>query len=487
MQAQKISIKKLDVKRFNVLVGQSRSPAAAYVSKELEWYANEDETVIGVLLLDTVDDDFLAIVMARDENDRFCAFDIEVAFSAKQDARNWLINALKWHTGTGLKTYPQGHKPRGPDLFTLRLPPEELHPTFLLLARDPTFYPARSVIKEMMPHFVDVDGNFVEQFQSRGFDARLWELYLYAYLSEEELFLDRSFASPDFLAKKYGKSVAIEAVVTGRKDDNPPLYLKPFSRGKTAEDVLEAQKNYIPITFGSPLYSKLKKTYWEFPHVKSKPLILAIADFHDDGSMLWTSTALSNYLYGTRYEWHHDDQGKLILTPYKIDNHQLGKKQIPSGFFFQPAAEYISAVLFSASGTISKFNRMGRQAGFYNPEITMIRIGQCYNHEPHAVSPKVFRYVVDETCEETWAEGLSMFHNPRAVYPVPEDLFPSIAHHSFRDKLIVSLTPDFHPFSSVTLNVTKYGQNPQNDFASRVKRHESELAFTDGGILIGGY
>ena len=116
-----------------------------------------------------------------------------------------------------------------------------------------------------------------------------------------------------------------------------------------------------------------------------------------------------------------------------------------------------------------------------------VPFGQCYNHEPHAVSPKVFRYLVDETCEETWAEGLSMFHNPRAVYPVPEELFPSIAAHKFRNKLIVSRTPDFHPFSSVTLNVTSYGQKPRDGFASRVKRHESELAFTDGSILIGGH
>ena len=65
MQAQKISIKKLDIKRVNVLVGQSRSPAAAYVSEEIDWYANEDETLIGVLLLDTIDHDFCSVVMAR--------------------------------------------------------------------------------------------------------------------------------------------------------------------------------------------------------------------------------------------------------------------------------------------------------------------------------------------------------------------------------------------------------------------------------------
>lgn len=56
-----------------------------------------------------------------------------------------------------------------------------------------------------MPHFVDIDGNFVEQFQSTGFDARLWELYLNTYLNEEQFFFDREYNAPDFIVRKSGK------------------------------------------------------------------------------------------------------------------------------------------------------------------------------------------------------------------------------------------------------------------------------------------
>jgi hypothetical protein len=42
----------------------------------------------------------------------------------------------------------------------------------------------------------------------------------------------------------------------------------------------------------------------------------------------------------------------------------MGQKVIPSGFFDLPGPENVSAVLFSNSGTISKFNRMGVVAGF---------------------------------------------------------------------------------------------------------------------------
>ena len=45
-----IKITELSEQRFNALAAHSQSPAAAYVSEELGWYKNEDESVIGVLL-----------------------------------------------------------------------------------------------------------------------------------------------------------------------------------------------------------------------------------------------------------------------------------------------------------------------------------------------------------------------------------------------------------------------------------------------------
>ena len=109
--------------------------------------------------------------------------------------------------------------------------------------------------------------------------------------------------------------------------------------------------------------------------------------FHDDQSMIWSSTALIDYLYGVRHDFYYDENRKLIIKPVKIETHKTGEKEIPSGFFSQPDSEFVSAVLFSATGTISKFNRIGRQAGFYDPRIIMIRRGTCHNHDPNASMP----------------------------------------------------------------------------------------------------
>lgn len=447
-----ITIKLLDEKRFNALAAYTRSPAAAYVSGELAWFSNEDETILGILLLDTIDNDYVSIVLGRDESGRFRAFDVD-SFPDQDSAVKWLHNTIKWHTCNSSTVFPQGDKSEALDLFTPIVPPEKQHVYFRRLISDTAFIPAREMINQMMPYYIDVDGNFVEQFQSTGFDSRVWELCLYAYLTEEELFLNRDHNAPDFMAMKCGETVAIEAVIVGRKPDNPPRYLRTMPVRKTPEEVIVEQENSMPIRFGSPLYSKLQKEYWELPHVSGHPLVFAIADFHDDQSMLWSSTALINYLYGVRYDFHYNDKGQLVIEPKKIESHKVGEKEIPSGFFFQPSSEHVSAVLFSASGTISKFNRMGRQAGFKDPSVLMIRMGTCYDHDPNASVPKVFRYVVDENSKETWGEGFSMYHNPNAINPVPEHLFPSIGHHHLKGGLIVSTLPEFHPYASYTYNL----------------------------------
>ena len=46
-----------------------------------------------------------------------------------------------------------------------------------------------------------------------------------------------------------------------------------------------------------------------------------------------------------------------------------------------------------------------------------------------------------------------MYHNPNAIHPVPEELFPSIAHHKFENDQIVSIVPEFHPYASQTMNI----------------------------------
>ena len=208
-------VKKLDKKRFEALVFQSRSPAAAYISRELSWWTTSDESLIGVVIQDTIDDDYFSVVMARDETGQFRAIDISQAEREEGDAERWLHAAMKWHARDGKRVFEQGDTGKSIDFFSPIVAGAKLHPYFVILRDSDAHFPAREMLNHMAPNFHDIDGNFLEKFQTTGFDARLWELYSNAYLVEEELFLNREFNAPDFIIEKFGTKVGIEATIVG--------------------------------------------------------------------------------------------------------------------------------------------------------------------------------------------------------------------------------------------------------------------------------
>jgi hypothetical protein len=72
---------------------------------------------------------------------------------------------------------------------------------------------------------------------------------------------------------------------------------------------------------------------------------------------------------------------------------------------------------------------------------------------PECYDPLPFYFeVLPGEVTETWAEGLSLFHNPNALIPISDDMFPGIAHHRFRDGQFRSLIPEFHPYASMTMH-----------------------------------
>jgi hypothetical protein len=436
--------------RFEALVGFGRHPAAKLINPELEWFCTKDEILLGVINIDVFDEDFFAGVLARDGDGRYRLVSNESSIPSISHARAVLTRLARKALQDGPQSFTQGDESgkKRKDIFE-PLGGKTLHPSFKILKDFAGHSSARGLIAEMMHHYVDVDGNFIEQFQTTGFDSRVWELYLFAYLNEEGLLIERPDPAPDFIVRRGETKAAVEAVTVNRSQSKP----EPGSAAKregSSDEVEKLLKDFMPIKFGSPLYSKLKKRYWELEHVKGLPLVFAIADFHDAGSMTWSSTALLRYLYGVHHDFAFDETGQLAISPLKIEKHAFDGKEIPSGFFFLPDAENISAVLFSASGTISKFNRLGKIAGFGHKSVRMVRIGTNHRHDPNAALPDQFVFEIDEDYLETWAEGVSIYHNPNALIPLPRELFPSAAHHRFKDGQIVSTLPEFHPYASVT-------------------------------------
>lgn len=168
--------------------------------------------------------------------------------------------------------------------------------------------------------------------------------------------------------------------------------------------------------------------------------------------MVWSKTALVEYLYGIRqFEVRHPD-GTTTIVSQEVDRYEWMGKVVPAGFFRQPDTEHVSAVLANPGGTLSMFNRMGYLAGFGNPSLRMTRAGFCYRGK---LVPEAFAVEVHAPgYSERWRDGVSVFHNPNALHPLPEHAFPDIAHHTVDGDRIVASMPDFFPLGSNTYVVT---------------------------------
>jgi hypothetical protein len=435
-------MKRLSKLRFDALAGYVRSPYSVFFAQELDWFEEGDEKLLGVVSIDTSDSDYVAAVLARDKRGRFRGVDHLINLPFREEAIGRLQTMLSALVGKPAEEFYQGDEEGNRvDFFNPIVAPENMSPGFRAVTERPGFSSARGILDAMTYYFQDPDGNFVQQFQTAGFDARFWELYLYAAFTELGYALNREHAAPDFHCVGPAGDFFVEATTV-----NPSDALPQIDEGNREQYFSE----YVPIKFGSALRSKLLKRYWELPHVQGKPLVLAIQDFHSRGAMTWSNSGLREYLYGIRQIEDPATPGKITSQP--IDVYRWQGKEIPAGFFNQADTEQISAVLGNPEGTLSKFNRMGFISNFGDPDVHMIRRGLAYQG---GISPQVFVAEIDKyRYTESWCEGLEVFHNPKALVPLPEYLMPGVSHTTVRDGQIVSSHPPFFPVGSMTVILT---------------------------------
>jgi len=346
---------------------------------------------------------------------------------------------------------------------------EKLHPDFECLRTSPGAEPARRMLDEIYQDFDDPEGNFLEQFQTTGFDARYFELYLFTYFSRSGFVVDRSHPNPDFLVSRDRLIVAVEATTVNPSTSGALSKLRKKIGELSPEELREYLQNELPIRFGSPLFSKLKKRYWELEHCHGIPLVLAIEAFHEDESLALSDYALTQYLFGLKQSGSWSPLGTLQIETTELQEHQVGDKCIPSNFFSQPDAEHISAIIFTNSGTNAKFARMGYQHGIGCDVIDMTRIGFCYNQDPDAMDPTFFSYNLDEPpLVEPWGQGLVVLHNPNCLHPVPRDFFVHALQGYVEDGIFKANYQGWHPIWSKTLIL--YLGDVKKELAKRLPR-----------------
>lgn len=431
-------MEKLPSLRFDALAGYVRAPLTLITADERECYSEEQEKVLGVIVQDRADKDYVCVVMGRDRIGRYRAVHLSEWFSKLRDARTAMPQILAEWGAKDPAEFEQADEPRQPmEFFRPRHPVERRHLGFRKLTEMEEYSPARGIMEAMMYSFKDPDGNFVEQFQSDGFNARFWEVYLFALLAESRLSVNRDYPAPDFLCAGLFGQFFIEAVTV-----NPSM-----RNGKNIEPVIHDDEeldqfilNYLPMKFAGPLTAKLAKKYWEQAHIRENPIVFAIADFHRPLSVMQSQTALTTYLYGRRFDSARDFRGNLIVTSIPVAEHVWGQKIVPSGFFNLPGAENVSAVISSREATLSKFNRIGLKAGFGSPRVRMIREGTRYVPDRNRREPETLRVSVNsKRYRETWADGLEVYHNPNANVPLYPKIFPTAMHQFLEGDELSSL------------------------------------------------
>jgi len=372
--------------------------------------------------------------------------------------------------------------PESKDLFTPVAPESKLHPSFQIITNQAGSEPARLMMNRVFREFPDKDGNFLQQFQTTGFDARTFELYLFAYLSAGNYAFNNDHTQPDFIvSSREGVTAAIEATTVNPSSGAPTWPYRMPVREVAQDELRQKLDNELPIRLGSPLFSKLNKRYWELDQCKGIPLVFAIEAFHEEGSLFYTDTALGQDLYGLKHFPSWTEDGQLLVHTEDLEHHVHGKKVIPSNFFGQPDAEYISAIIYTNSGTYSKFLRMGYQAGFHRGNLRITRTGHDHDPNPNSAAPLLINYDLDNPpLPETWAQGIMVFHNPNAKYPLPRDFFIDAASSFLDQGRLASDLPPLHPFMSLTGTVVL--PDPPSMISSRpmivtiLKRDFAELA-----------
>jgi hypothetical protein len=435
----------IDQKRFDALSGYTRLPAVILIIQEAGWFSTVDERLLGLVTWDRMDHDYGWIVLGRDRRGRFRAIDQDVSRPSFNDARDRLQAAIAKHAALPDDAYFQGDEHGAPtDFFTPIVPEERINPTFSVLISDDRYSPARDLISAMMPFFEDTDGNFVEQFQTSGFDPRLWELYLFAAFTELGFAHEEGVAVPDLLLSGPAGRMAIEATTA-----NPPQ-LGTAPNPKTDDEARAYLENYVQIKLARTLTRKLyhKHRYWNAEAVDDAPFVIALQDFHAPGAMTRIVPLATEYVFGVR---HSIVDGRRRIE--RLTEHVYGEAHEPSNFFGLDEAENVSAVFLNPQGTITKFNRLGYLAGFGNREVRMVRSGIARGElNPDDPRPTPFHHDVgDPAYSEDWIEGAVVLHNPKARIPLDPELIPGAAHEFLQpDGSIMSLLPDFQPYISQT-------------------------------------
>jgi len=167
--------------RFNAIAGYARKAMAPAMANELEFFELDNGRIVGMLIQDRTDQDYFGAVFAADALKRMRSVRMTAFVDTPNAARALLQTEMAIAGQAPPSEFYQGDEEGEPiDFLAPVTSKQPLNPDFEKFISQEGYSPARDIISLMMHWYEDADGNFVEQFQTTGFDQRIWELYLFA-------------------------------------------------------------------------------------------------------------------------------------------------------------------------------------------------------------------------------------------------------------------------------------------------------------------
>lgn len=302
------------------------------------------------------------------------------------------------------------------DFFTPIIDQKKLHPSFRSIACERNRY-ALDVLQDWARGFEDRDGKFVKEFQT-SFEPSFWELYLHAVLKHYRLAINFQHSRPDFVVTAPSEFL-VEATVALNDARTTPIH------SQTAEDIPDDLNKFneeaivrLSNGFSSKL-DKYRSSYSSLDHVQNKPFVLALAPFDRPFANLQAQRTIEALLFG----YYVDEEAYIKEGDFSEQprGHQIERvvkhngAPISVGLFNSDVAKEISAVIFNSTATWGKALALSQDPAS-NSVFTAVSLN-IGGSIPHKITRPKASYT------EHLIDGLRVYHNPHASYPLATDIF----------------------------------------------------------------
>ena len=316
------------------------------------------------------------------------------------------------------------------DFFSPVVPEDRYHPNFRMMIEQGDPF-TRETFNRWAEGFVDRDGKIVVEFQTT-FNSAFWEVYLHRLFIELGFTIDYSYNNPDFVLSKNDMSLCVEAVTSNHAQNMTPEWDLDAKLVSEKQDLTKLNFSAMLRHLNS-IHAKHKKyldLYSSLDHVKGKPYIIALGAYDQPHFWLEFDRAIRAVLYDYYVDEQNDVDAPTIetqgTTPAKKIGYIKNKNgsNVGLGIFCDNRMKEVSAIIFNCVATHSKLRALSDS----NDNLTIF-IGVRLDKD------KILQRfsVVKKDYDEAIQDGLQVFHNPYALYPLPIELFrkPGIIQHYY--------------------------------------------------------